>query len=918
MSPIASRIRSIIKHLMSTRGLLLVVSFLLVATAVVSEGTISRVVAIAAAVTTSMLLFLVSFRMSDQHRRLTKVGRDQKRLDKTVSKLRPSPPKLPPSLLGPDQRLRREDRLNKARAAIVSARGNLAAGNVPAASQLPETPATEPVELPGPAVTVVVSCRNDARLLGAALESVHRQSFDDWECIIVDDASTNSSVAEAYRFVRTDNRFNLVRHKVAGGPGATRNTGLRLASARLITFLDSDDMLMADSLIDRVEALAGADASVAGSYSGTRIVPRTALLDNLAPNEDWHDRRYLDFVSARGQYPFPVQAPLLRTGLVQQAGGFDETMNDGFEDWDLWLRMMRSGYGFVPSRWRTIADRDNPERAKGPSAARNLRLARELTARAFREEAVGTNGPFAFSNGVATYSQQLIDAERTLQYAATALATGDRDTAVAILDDGDVAIESWMDRHIGFDRIADTAFQSAYNISSGEVRDLAKDLAPLRSEITDLIESRSTAAPAERPLEPQVGYDTLFLPLNQVQASAMMNVASSLPSTLSVAFANTERVTGAAGVAEKLADSPYPVSTLNRWILDRAHHKNLVVAFPRDGVSEELITATLDQGGRVFELAGIGDDVMRVAATPDYGRSITRVEAADLRSVLVAADETIPDVVAAAPGLPAVWFGTTEPNPDRAFVAEEYPATRIDGAAIEKFKGIHKGKRCVIIGNGPSLNQLDLSLLKDEYTIGVNGIFYAAEEMGFDPSYYVVEDTAVIKDNLEMIKRYPAGHKFFPSIYRDQVGEARNVSYFMMNRGYYEQRSPAYCVPRFSTDVAQRAYSGQSVTIINLQLAYYMGFTEVILIGMDFSYTIPDDAEIDGVNITSMSDDPNHFHPEYFGKGKVWKDPQLDRVLANYQLAKVMYEADGRRIVNATPGGKLELFDRVSYDELFG
>jgi hypothetical protein len=108
------------------------------------------------------------------------------------------------------------------------------------------------------------------------------------------------------------------------------------------------------------------------------------------------------------------------------------------------------------------------------------------------------------------------------------------------------------------------------------------------------------------------------------------------------------------------------------------------------------------------------------------------------------------------------------------------------------------------------------------------------------------------------------------------------------------------------------------VTIINLQLAYYMGFTEVILIGMDFSYTIPDDAKIDGSNITSMSDDPNHFHPDYFGKGKVWKDPQLDRVLANYRLANLVYESDGRRIVNATPGGKLELFERVPYDELFG
>ena len=66
---------------------------------------------------------------------------------------------------------------------------------------------------------------------------------------------------------------------------------------------------------------------------------------------------------------------------------------------------------------------------------------------------------------------------------------------------------------------------------------------------------------------------------------------------------------------------------------------------------------------------------------------------------------------------------------------------------------------------------------------------------------------------------------------------------------------------------------------MNLQLAYHLGFTEVILIGMDFSYAIPDSAVVKGKDITSTDDDPNHFHPNYFGKGKRWHDPELDRVL---------------------------------------
>jgi len=104
---------------------------------------------------------------------------------------------------------------------------------------------------------------------------------------------------------------------------------------------------------------------------------------------------------------------------------------------------------------------------------------------------------------------------------------------------------------------------------------------------------------------------------------------------------------------------------------------------------------------------------------------------------------------------------------------------------------------------------------------------------------------------------------------------------------------------------------------MNLQLAYYMGFTEAILIGMDFSYTVPASSQVEGNHITSMGDDPNHFHPDYYGKGKVWKDPKLERVLANYALAKQMYEADGRRILNATPGGELGILERLDHTSMF-
>ena len=89
------------------------------------------------------------------------------------------------------------------------------------------------------------------------------------------------------------------------------------------------------------------------------------------------------------------------------------------------------------------------------------------------------------------------------------------------------------------------------------------------------------------------------------------------------------------------------------------------------------------------------------------------------------------------------------------------------------------------------------------------------------------------------------------------------------------------------------------------------------MIGIDFSYTVPNSTEIIGDTYISNEDDPNHFHPEYFGRGKKWHNPKLDKVLMNYQYAKTTLDAAGVKIFNATKGGKLEVFSRVDYEDVF-
>ena len=200
-------------------------------------------------------------------------------------------------------------------------------------------------------MSVIVPCFDDERFLTDCLESVARQTFEDWECIVVDDASRDRSASIALGFVRRDPRFRVVTHARNGGLSAARNTGLRAARGPLVALLDSDDMLLPNSLAHRVAAMAGqwAHDDVAGVYCGVVQAGEHITVDDLPEEQPQIATEDRDFLSTRGECPFNVHAPLVRTDLMRAIGGFDESLLHGAEDWDLWLRLMRHGLGFVAS-----------------------------------------------------------------------------------------------------------------------------------------------------------------------------------------------------------------------------------------------------------------------------------------------------------------------------------------------------------------------------------------------------------------------------------------------------------------------------------------------------------------------------------------------------------------------------------------
>ena len=232
-----------------------------------------------------------------------------------------------------------------------------------------------------------------------------------------------------------------------------------------------------------------------------------------------------------------------------------------------------------------------------------------------------------------------------------------------------------------------------------------------------------------------------------------------------------------------------------------------------------------------------------------------------------------------------------------------HPWRRESIRRLGKLKDSHKGERCFVLGNGPSLKHTDLSKLKGEFCIGFNRIFLAADELGFTPSILVAINDLVVEQSTVEFKALQMP-KFFSWRARKWLSLDEHTHFLYTS----------YTSPRFSTDVRGRVWEGATVTNVGLQLAYHMGFKQVILIGVDHSFA---DKGKPNTTVVSQGDDPNHFSTAYFGKGFRWQLPDLETSELGYRLARKAYEADDREVLDATIGGKLQIFKKADYDSLF-
>ncbi len=182
-----------------------------------------------------------------------------------------------------------------------------------------------------PLVSVIIPCYNQAQYLTEAVESVLWQSYLEWECIIIDDGSPDNTEEIALNLLRLDLRLQYYK-KENGGISDARNFGIAKAKGKYILPLDADDKLenrYIELLIEEIERdeevkVVYSDLEFIGERSGKWEFPQFSLPE-LARNN-------IIFCSA-----------LFRKSDWERVGGYDLNMRTGFEDWEFWINLLKSG-----------------------------------------------------------------------------------------------------------------------------------------------------------------------------------------------------------------------------------------------------------------------------------------------------------------------------------------------------------------------------------------------------------------------------------------------------------------------------------------------------------------------------------------------------------------------------------------------
>lgn len=237
-----------------------------------------------------------------------------------------------------------------------------------------------------------------------------------------------------------------------------------------------------------------------------------------------------------------------------------------------------------------------------------------------------------------------------------------------------------------------------------------------------------------------------------------------------------------------------------------------------------------------------------------------------------------------------------------------------DALFIKNLHDKYIGKRCFIVGNGPSLLVEDLEKIRGEISFASNRIYDILPYTEWVPTFYMCSDAALVDEimlkrpNMEGLKDAVllCRNKKFVDSMRDKF----NIHEIILC-GKYPIRRNRLVIDSISEDVSEYFTVSQSITCNMFELAFYMGIKEIYLIGIDHNFTV----EVDMDGKSKIDETVKHHFEQQIDKA-VYPTPK-EALTKCYEVIKKYAEIKGINIYNATRGGKLEVFKRVDFNSLF-
>ncbi len=241
------------------------------------------------------------------------------------------------------------------------------------------------------------------------------------------------------------------------------------------------------------------------------------------------------------------------------------------------------------------------------------------------------------------------------------------------------------------------------------------------------------------------------------------------------------------------------------------------------------------------------------------------------------------------------------------------------GKRMQELKDICRGQRCFIIGNGPSLKMHDLTKLYSERIFATNMFPIHPEIKNINLDYYCASDPR----NWRVDNRFPRilqeGFANLPKeciffLETSALKVVKKTPELQRRKIVYMNLDFKYCIfnGAFSKDISKYVAWGRTPILdICLQVAFYMGFKEIYLLGCDCDFNIDNASDFSKAYFYNKKLDSRYFQKE---KGT---QEHIAHMMASYKVVKKIFEENDRKIYNAGYGGKLEVFERVNYDELF-